>query len=89
METEAPGAEGKAVQTRAGDVALVRSGDFENDPDSDVTQSALLALDPNRFLRVSRSAIVNVDRIKEIQPWAGGDYLAILKGGQQLRISRG
>ena len=46
-------------------------------------------LDPQQFVRIHRSTIVNVDRIKEIQPWAGGDYLAILKGGQQLRISRG
>lgn len=46
-------------------------------------------LDPQQFVRIHRSTIVNVDRIKEIQPWAGGDYLAILKSGQQLRISRG
>lgn len=46
-------------------------------------------LDPQQFVRIHRSTIVNVDRIREIQPWAGGDYLAILKSGQQLRISRG
>ncbi|HEX6587407.1 MAG TPA: LytTR family DNA-binding domain-containing protein, partial [Longimicrobiales bacterium] len=33
-------------------------------------------LDPQQFVRIHRSTIVNVDRIKEIQPWAGGDYLA-------------
>ncbi|MCW2513953.1 MAG: hypothetical protein JWR11_2995 [Mycobacterium sp.] len=34
----------------AGDIALVRSGEYENDPDTEVTQTALLTLDPNRFL---------------------------------------
>jgi hypothetical protein len=38
----------------AGEVALVRSGDYENDPDSDVTQTALLTLDANRFLSACR-----------------------------------
>ena len=45
-------------------------------------------LDPRRFVRIHRSTIVNVDRIHEIQPWAGGDYVAVLQDGQQLRVSR-
>jgi two-component system LytT family response regulator len=48
----------------------------------------LQSLDPARFVRIHRSAIVNLDRIREIQPWVGGDYLAILKDGRQLRVSR-
>jgi len=31
---------------------------------------------------------VNLDRIKEIQPWFSGDALVILKTGQKLRLSR-
>jgi len=51
--------------------------------------TALLArLDPAQFVRVHRSTIVNVERIREVQPWFGGDYLIILTGGQQLRVSR-
>ena len=51
--------------------------------------TALLArLDPAQFIRVHRSTIVNVERIREVQPWFGGDYLIILHGGQQLRVSR-
>jgi len=46
-------------------------------------------LDPARFVRIHRSTIVNVERIREVQPWFGGDYIAILKSGQQLRVSRG
>jgi two-component system LytT family response regulator len=46
-------------------------------------------LDPQRFLRVHRSTIVNVDRIQELQPWFHGDYLVILRDGTQLTLSRG
>jgi two-component system LytT family response regulator len=35
-------------------------------------------LDPNRFVRVHRSAIVNIDRIKELQLYSHGDYIVIL-----------
>jgi len=45
-------------------------------------------LDPSRFVRIHRSTIVNVDRIKEIQPWFSGDALVILRDGQKLRLSR-
>lgn len=46
-------------------------------------------LDPTRFMRIHRSTIVNLDRIREIQPWGGGAYVAILRDGQRLRVSRG
>ena len=45
-------------------------------------------LDRVRFRRIHRSTIVNVDRIREVQPWFGGDYVAILHDGRQLRVSR-
>lgn len=45
-------------------------------------------LDPSRFARIHRSTIVNLDQIKEIQPWFSGDALVILRGGQKLRLSR-
>jgi two-component system LytT family response regulator len=46
------------------------------------------SLDPARFVRIHRSTIVNADRVREIQPWVGGDYIAILKDGRKLRVSR-
>lgn len=45
-------------------------------------------LDPKSFLRVHRSTIVNIHRIREVQPWFGGDYIAILKSGVKLKVSR-
>jgi two-component system LytT family response regulator len=45
-------------------------------------------LDPAHFVRVHRSAIVNVDCIKEIQPWYAGALVVILQGGERLTVSR-
>lgn len=45
-------------------------------------------LDPATFVRVHRSTIVNVGRIRELQPWFGGDYIAILHDGTKVRVSR-
>ncbi|MEX0892002.1 MAG: LytTR family DNA-binding domain-containing protein [Gemmatimonadota bacterium] len=54
------------------------------------TLTALLdRLDPIQFVRIHRSTIVNLDRISEVQPWASGDYIAILEDGTQLKVSRG
>ena len=45
-------------------------------------------LDPRRFARIHRTAIVNVDRVREIQPWFSGDAVVILHSGRKLRLSR-
>ena len=45
-------------------------------------------LDPERFLRIHRSTIVNIDRIKELEPLYQGDYLVILRNGTRLPSSR-
>jgi len=46
-------------------------------------------LDPNLFVRIHRSIIVNVRRIKELQPCNRGEYIVVLKDGKQLSCSRG
>ncbi|HEU5305621.1 MAG TPA: LytTR family DNA-binding domain-containing protein [Gemmatimonadales bacterium] len=46
-------------------------------------------LDPARFLRISRSVIVNLDRVQEVQPWFQGDYVLILTDGTRLTSTRG
>lgn len=45
-------------------------------------------LDPVRFVRIHRSRVVQVDRIREIQPWFTSDYIAVLRDGRKLRVSR-
>jgi len=45
-------------------------------------------LDPRRFVRIHRSRIVNVDRVREIVAWDHGDYCVLLQNGVRLRLSR-
>ncbi|WP_140723123.1 MULTISPECIES: LytR/AlgR family response regulator transcription factor [Gammaproteobacteria] len=53
------------------------------------TMTALAArLDPRQFVRIHRSAIVNVRRVKAIHPWFNGHHVVTLDTGQQLRMSR-
>lgn len=74
------GAEGNYAELHAGGrTHLIRE-----------TMAALEArLDPGAFLRVHRSAIVNLDRVRELRPCAGGDYRVLLADGAELRLSRG
>jgi two-component system LytT family response regulator len=45
-------------------------------------------LDPRRFMRVHRSAIVQLDRVEALLRGPGGDYEAQLRDGTKLRVSR-
>jgi len=45
-------------------------------------------LNPERFARIHRSTIINVERIKELQPWFRGDYQVVLRDNQKLTLSR-
>ncbi len=44
-------------------------------------------LEPRRFRRVGRSAIVNLEYVRELQTWSRGDYKIVLKNGAQLKLS--
>ena len=45
-------------------------------------------LDPQKFLRVNRSQIVNLGSVKELQPWFHGEFRMLLKDGTELSWSR-
>ena len=45
-------------------------------------------LDPAQFLRVHRSSIVNLDRVRELQPWFRGDYRIVLRDGTELTLTK-
>jgi len=45
-------------------------------------------LDDRDFARVHRSYIVNVRFIREIQPWSHGDYVIVMKNGEEVPLSR-
>jgi two-component system LytT family response regulator len=45
-------------------------------------------LDPKKFLRIHRSAIVRIEKIQELQPLFHGDYRVTMRDGTQLTLSR-
>jgi two-component system LytT family response regulator len=45
-------------------------------------------LDPKNFLRIHRSTIVNLNKIKEVQSWFYGEYRILLYDGTALMLSR-
>lgn len=51
-------------------------------------QSLETKLDPEKFIRVHRSVMVNVEKIKEIYPRSNGDQDLVLQNGKQLMLSR-
>lgn len=65
------------IHTTAGShLARGRLSDFEEQ------------LDPDRFVRIHRSTIVNLDQVRALTPWFRGDYLVHLHDGTELRMSR-
>jgi DNA-binding LytR/AlgR family response regulator len=46
-------------------------------------------LDPDRFFRAHRSAIVNLDRVQEVIPWFKGGHILRLTTGAEVDLSRG
>jgi two-component system LytT family response regulator len=45
-------------------------------------------LDPARFVRLSRGALVNIDQITKVTPLPGGTSIVALANGQELQVSR-
>ena len=72
-------ADGRYVKIHLGDKNLAMRETMQNLEEE---------LDPARFVRVSRSAIVNLDRVKEIQPWFAGEHILILQNGAKVTTTR-
>jgi two-component system LytT family response regulator len=45
-------------------------------------------LDPVQFVRIHRSAVVNIECIVQMEQLSHGDFEVLLKGGSRLRVSR-
>jgi two-component system LytT family response regulator len=54
----------------------------------DTLKSVEAQLNPEIFLRVHRSIIINLDRIEAVEPYTHGDYLLTMKDGTKLTTSR-
>ena len=46
-------------------------------------------LSPDMFVRIHRCHIVNIEQVRELQPWFNGEYVVYLKNGTRLTLSRG
>jgi len=61
--------------------------------ESHVVRETMMALeaqlDPKKFVRISRSTLVNADQIKELQPLFKGEHAVVLHNGKQLTMTRG
>jgi two-component system, LytTR family, response regulator len=51
-------------------------------------QALMDRLDPREFVRIHRSTIVNLLRVREVQPWFHGTHIVLLQNGEKLRMSR-
>lgn len=66
------------LHTVAGDTHLVRE-----------TMSRLeQKLDPDRFVRIHRSAMVNLEHVEELRHWSSGEYRVELDDGTELKLTR-
>lgn len=72
----------------AGNYVVVHAG-----KENHVVRETLAALeeklDPKQFLRISRSTLVNMNQIKELQPLFRGEHAVLLQNGKQLTMTRG
>ena len=103
IKPEAPALERMAIKT-TGRVLFVKTSDIDwveaadnyvnlhVGNESHLHRETLTALaerlPAKKFMRISRSMIVNVDRIKELQPLFHGEYAVILRNGTTLTLSR-
>ena len=70
-----------------GNYAKIHSKDERYDI-RDTLQSLESKLDPETFVRVHRSTIINMDYVREVQTWFRGGHQIVMKDGTQVRLSR-
>jgi two-component system LytT family response regulator len=88
--------DGRIMLIRMEDIDWIEAADnyvnLHVGPESHLHRETLSALEarlpPERFMRISRSTIVNVERVKELHPMFHGDYVVILRNGARLNLSR-
>jgi two-component system, LytTR family, response regulator len=88
--------DGRVLLLKPEEIDWVESADnyviFHRGAETHIHRETLSALEqklsPRQFLRISRSVIVNMDRVKELQPMFHGDYAVIMQTGARLTLSR-
>lgn len=88
--------DGRVLLVKFDDVDWIEAADnYVNvhvGPDSYMLRETMTSMEgkfpQDKFVRISRSTIVNVDRIKELQPMFHGEYVVVLRTGAKLTLSR-
>ncbi len=89
--------DGRVIFLRPGDIDWIEAQDnyvkLHVGRDAHLVRDTLAnfetRLDHRRFIRIARSTIVNIDRVREMQPMFHGEYVVILNDGAKLTMSRG
>jgi len=89
--------DGRIIFLRLTDIDWVEAADnyvkLHTATESHMLRETMTALEsklpPDRFLRVSRSAMVNIEQIKELHPMFHGEYVVVLRNGAKLTLTRG
>ncbi|ORC31172.1 hypothetical protein B4O97_17320 [Marispirochaeta aestuarii] len=71
----------------AGGLVYIQTKEREFQTDTTLNQFEQ-RLDPSMFMRIHRTAIVNLERIEKILPWGQGRFALVLENGNSLHISR-
>lgn len=87
---------GRVILLRVDDIDWIEAADnyvcLHCGPETHVLRETMNAVEarlgPSRFVRIHRSAIVNLDRIREMQPWFRGDFQVILRDGTKLMMTK-
>lgn len=88
--------EGRILVVKTADIAWIQSAhnyvEIHEDKRSHLLRETMGGIEqrlpPEKFVRISRSVIVNVDRVKELQPTFYGEYKVTLNNGKCLTLSR-
>lgn len=86
----------RVVLLEVGEIAWIEAADYyvrlHTDAGSLMMRESLKSLeerlDAKRFVRIHRSAIVNLDRVRELKPTFGGEHFVILRDGTRLKLAR-
>jgi two-component system, LytTR family, response regulator len=87
---------GKVIFVKVGDVDYIESAhnyvELHVEKQSHLLRETLNAIEArlpaDKFVRISRSVIVNIERVKELQPLFYGEYTVTLHNGVRLTLSR-
>jgi two-component system, LytTR family, response regulator len=89
-------ADGRFTFLKSGDISWIEADDkyvhLHTGKIAHMVRQPLSALetqlDPVKFSRVHRSAVVNIERIKELRPTFGGEHVIVMEDGTKLTLSR-